>query len=342
MRRLLLATMAVSLSTAVVVRGADDLVIQRFSDYLDSLREQAGIPALAVSVTRAVEGTWDRAYGQQDVEQSLTALANTPFHLDGTTQIFTAALLLRCVEEGRLSLDDRVGDGTIRQLLSHTSANGSGGLTFSYNPERLNALAAAINSCTTTSLRVSVGTIIDRFGLQDTVPGANALSTTPGDSFGAGMLDRFRSALSRLAKPYAVDSRGRPSLSQYPASTLTPAGGLISTVRDLAKFDLVLRQGGYLRSDSLSLAWTAVTDASGQRLPHGLGWFVQNYNGERVVWQFGVGDNASSSMIITVPGRGLTLVLLANSQGLARPFSLAAGDLMASPFARLFLSLFVR
>ena len=52
--------------------------------------------------------------------------------------------------------------------------------------------------------------------------------------------------------------------------------------------------------------------------------------------------NASSSMIITVPGRAMTLVLLANGQGLARPFSLAGGDVTGSPFARLFLSLFLR
>ena len=84
------------------------------------------------------------------------------------------------------------------------------------------------------------------------------------------------------------------------------------------------------------------TDASGQRLPHGLGWFVQTYNGERIVWQFGVSDNASSSMLITAPRRGLTLILLANSQGLARPFALSAGDVTVSPFARLFLSIFVR
>jgi hypothetical protein len=69
---------------------------------------------------------------------------------------------------------------------------------------------------------------------------------------------------------------------------------------------------------------------------------VQTYNGESIVWQFGVADNASSSMIVTVPGRGLTLILVANSSGLARPFSLDAGDLTVSPFARLFLGIFVR
>jgi hypothetical protein len=47
-------------------------------------------------------------------------------------------------------------------------------------------------------------------------------------------------------------------------------------------------------------------------------------------------------MIVSVPGRGLTMILLANSQGLARPFSLASGNITVSPFARLFLSIFVR
>jgi len=47
-------------------------------------------------------------------------------------------------------------------------------------------------------------------------------------------------------------------------------------------------------------------------------------------------------MIIMLPRRGLTLILLANSQGLARPFPLSAGDVTVSPFARLFLSIFAR
>jgi hypothetical protein len=47
-------------------------------------------------------------------------------------------------------------------------------------------------------------------------------------------------------------------------------------------------------------------------------------------------------MMITLPRRGLTLILLANSQGLARPFALSAGDVTVSPFARLFLSIFAR
>jgi hypothetical protein len=110
--------------------------------------------------------------------------------------------------------------------------------------------------------------------------------------------------------------------SRYAATTLTPASGLIATANDLAKFDLALKRYAVMRPTTLALAWTAPLNRNGQPLPHGLGWFVQTYNGEPIVWQFGVADNASSSMIVTAPRRGVTLILLANSSGLARPFSL--------------------
>jgi hypothetical protein len=45
---------------------------------------------------------------------------------------------------------------------------------------------------------------------------------------------------------------------------------------------------------------------------------------------------------VTVPARGLTLILLANSSGLVRPSALTAGDLTASPFGRLSLGFFAR
>ena len=46
-------------------------------------------------------------------------------------------------------------------------------------------------------------------------------------------------------------------------------------------------------------------------------------------------------MIVKVPSRGLTLILLANSDGLSEPFALPNGDVNASVFAKAFLRLFV-
>ena len=128
----------------------------------------------------------------------------------------------------------------------------------------------------------------------------------------------------------------------YGAKTLGAGNGLISTVFDFAKFDLALKQGLLLHDDTLAAAWQNPVNADGQPLPHGMGWFVQSYNGEPVVWQYGIDPAASSSLLITLPQRKVTLILLANSSGLSRPFLLAAGDVTVSPFAKLFLGLFTR
>ena len=77
-------------------------------------------------------------------------------------------------------------------------------------------------------------------------------------------------------------------------------------------------------------------------MPTGLGWFVQRYNGERVVWHFGLRRDANSTLIVKLPARGLTLILLANSDGLVGPpYNLADGSVTSNLFASLFLRLFL-
>jgi CubicO group peptidase (beta-lactamase class C family) len=353
MRRppVLLITIALALAVSALVHAADDFVLLRFSDYLDALRIQASIPGLSAAIVGPSDLMWEGSFGQQDVERKIPANALTPFQLDGTTQTIVATLAVRCASDGWLSLDDPVSKfapsspdaaATIRQVLTHTAA-GPKGLTFSYRLERLAAVAAAIAGCTDSSFRWGMSALFDRLAMIDSVPGSDVVQLkAPAESFTAPALQRFADVIRRLATPYAIDARGRATASSYVASALTPASGMISTVRDLEQFDLALKKGVLLRPEWRALELTPPTDANGQPLPHAYGWFVQNNNGGPVVWQFGVSDNASSSMIIYVPQRGLTLILLANSSGLARPFDLSTGDVTVSPFARLFLSVFGR
>ena len=347
-RTLLVLTIAVSLLLGAGLRG-DDFLLGRFSDYLDALRAQAGIPGLAAAIVGTNDILWERAFGKQDLERLVATRTDTPFETDGLTQMFAATLVLRCVEDGSLSLDERIAqfnpdspdaNATIRQILTHSSDTPAG-LVFAYRPERLEPLASAIKACGG-SFRGTLAILLDRLAMVDSVPGLDAIHLVPPaeDIPGAPALDRYTRTLGRLATPYAVDSHGRSSPSQYTATTLTPASGLISTVDNLAQFDLALKNGVLLKADTLAAAWRPPVGAGNHRLPHGFGWFVQTYNGEPVVWQFGVGENASSSLVVTLPARGLTLILLANSSGLVKTFALAAGDLTASPFGRLFLRLF--
>jgi CubicO group peptidase (beta-lactamase class C family) len=344
-RPLLFLTIAISVSVALPLR-ADDVRLGRFGDYVESLRTQAGIPGLAALIVGNNDIVWERAFGKQDIERSVATTIITPFHLDGLTQMFTAALVLRCVEEGRLSLDDPIGqyaagsqepDATLRQILSHTSGPPDN-LVFAYRPDRLAPLTSAVEACTGDSFRETLASQLDRLAMVDSVPGPDVIHLVPSaDGFPPPLaVARYTSVLAQLATPYAG-----ASVSHYSATTLTAASGLISTVRDVAQFVLALREGVLLSADTLALAWRAPLDRNGQPLPHGLGWFVQSYNGETVVWQFGAGENGSSSLAVTVPGRGLTLLMFANSTGLVKPFPLAGGDLTTSPFGRLFLGLFV-
>jgi len=341
-------TLAVSVTLAVSIR-ADDLVTDRFSAYLEALRVQTGIPGLAATIVSGADTQWEGAFGQLDVEHSIATRPDTPFEIDGLTQTVMASLALRCDESGFISLDDRVAKyaptspdaaSTLRMLLTHTSL-GPGGLVFSYNLSRLAPMAAALSVCTEASYRASIAGLLDRLGMADSVPGLDATSGAgAADGISSAEIQRYSGVLGRLAVPYTV-SGGRATASTYAAPTITASSGLVTTVRDLVKFDVALRSGQVMRADTLVAAWTPPAGANGASLPHGEGWFVQGYNGEPIVWQFGQG-NGSSSMVITAPHRALTLIMLANSPGLSQGFNLAAGDLNTSPFARLFLGLFVR
>jgi CubicO group peptidase (beta-lactamase class C family) len=199
-----------------------------------------------------------------------------------------------------------------------------------------------VRFCEGGSFRKTLAGLFDYLGMMDSVPGPDAPTLAPPAEGvpSPQVADRYRRVLERLATPYFVDAQGRATKSQYTATTLTPAGGAISTVRDFARFDVALRRGQIVRLTTLVEAWQPPVGANKQRLPHGFGWFVQNYNNVPVVWQFGVGDPGSSSLVVTLPAQQLTLVLLANSSGLVKPYPLSAGDLRVSLFGKLFLEVF--
>ncbi len=353
MRRSILAIAVGALLLATAPMQAEELVYARFADYLEALRVQMGIPGLSAAIVGRTDVLWERGFGYQDVARSLPMRPDTPIHLDGITQTLTAATILRCAEDNRLSLDDTLGNfakglpdpgATIRQVLSHTTGPVLSP-SFTYRPERIDALAPAVKACEGDSYRETISNLLDRLAMTSSVPGMDILTLAP-PAEGlptASEAALYASALERLAVPYAIDASRRAVPAQFSASTLTPSTGLVSTVRDYAQFDIALRGGILVRPETLAEAWRVPADNTGRPLPHGLGWFVQAYNSDTVVWQFGTGgENGSSSMVITLPARGVTLVLAANSSGLVKSFPLDKGDVTTSPFARIFLALFTR
>jgi CubicO group peptidase (beta-lactamase class C family) len=183
--------------------------------------------------------------------------------------------------------------------------------------------------------------LLDGLAMKDSVPGTDLRQpgAVPEELFDEADLDRYRSVLDRMALPYKSEGRGRFTRTELPPAGISAATGLVSTVRDLARFDAALDSNLLLLDETRALAWSPVIAPNGATLPTGLGWFVQNYRGERLVWQFGEIPNAYSSLVLKIPGRRLTFILLANSDGLNSPFQLETGDVTRSLFATLFLRL---
>ena len=139
-----------------------------------------------------------------------------------------------------------------------------------------------------------------------------------------------------LATPYHIAEDGTLQLSDPPGPQGDgAAGGIVSTVRDLAAFDIALDSGKLLEPSVREEMWTA----TGPNIPYGLGWFVKELDGEHVVWHTGLWEGKYSALYLKVPARGYTLIMLANSDGLRWESRLDEAVVERSPFARAFLDL---
>jgi CubicO group peptidase (beta-lactamase class C family) len=320
--------------------------------YLEALRQQAGIPGLSAAVVQDGEIVWERGFGFQNVESRIRATPDTPYYVGGLSQSLAAVLLLQCVEQKRFGLDDPVRlyglelpeqAATLRQVLSHSSA--AAGSAYQFAPERYAELSRVMEWCAPQPYRKSVAhRILERLAMRDSVPGSDLKdpNVVPEGLFAGDDLERYARVLDRVAVPYRVEGRNRAVRTDLPApGGINAATGLVSTVHDLAQIDRELESALLLLDETKLEAWSARPAADGTMMPTGLGWFVQQYRGEPVVWQFGQIPDAYSSMILKLPNRHVTIILLANSDGLAAPFNLSEGDVTRSLFATLLLRMFV-
>ncbi|MEP6573805.1 MAG: serine hydrolase domain-containing protein, partial [Gemmatimonadota bacterium] len=118
------------------------------------------------------------------------------------------------------------------------------------------------------------------------------------------------------------------------------AGGVVSTAADLARLDLALDSGRLLSAQSLALMWRQGKSSSGSVLPYGIGWFVEDYQGSRLVWHSGLWEGAYSALYFKIPAERLTLILLANSDGLRWDNPLDSAVVERSTFVQSFLAAF--
>ena len=150
---------------------------------------------------------------------------------------------------------------------------------------------------------------------------------------------RFDTIQRVLAQPYALDREFKVTKISYPQGFSTSAG-LISTVLDMAKYDIAIDQNKFLSKETQQLAFTPTVSTKGESLPYGLGWFTQDYKGTKMLWHYGFWTG-NSSFILKVPERNMTFIIMANSDNLTRPTDLGAGNALTSPVGLAFLRTFI-
>jgi hypothetical protein len=145
--------------------------------------------------------------------------------------------------------------------------------------------------------------------------------------------------IPRITTPYFLDSGHKAATSDTGASggtTLFPATGLLSTVDDLSKYMIALDENVLLSSESYAHLTTPYTLNDGRLSPYGLGWSTQKIGSHAVHWHYGYGDSYSA-LLVRLPEKKTSFILLSNTGAASAPFLLGYGNLLTSPFAVAFL-----
>lgn len=317
--------------------------IAEFESQLDRLRTELAIPGMSAIVMTHDTVRWEGSLGVADIPAQRPVTPTTQFHLASLTKTFASTIVLQLVEQGLVNLDDPVsnygitlaspGVIRVRHLMSHTS-EGIPGEQFRYNGDRYALLDQVIQRASGESFaKRLMQRIITPLALERTAP-------NPLDAAAFGVTGRDAATyIAGMASGYGVDSRTRPIPVAYP-SLFSSAAGLVSTAREVARYSTALDAGQFLTSATRTLAYTPARGAGNSTLPYGLGWFISTVSGHTLVWHYGYWTG-NSSLIIKEPSRGLTFVVLTNSDQLSARFRLGSGDLMSSTVAQAFVNAFV-
>ena len=272
---------------------AFDQEIRAFAKLLD-------LPGLIVVVARDGMIAHQVEWGHSDVDLNKRVNVNHIFWLASVTKTFTATLIMQMVDEGLVSLDDRMidywfpsffpvritPDYRLRHVLGHT-AQGTPGRTFVYNGGRYGFAYGVFEKVGGLTLKKRmIGRILKPLKMESTMPGI-------GD-------ERSKHLRDRLVTPYrydAVQHRHVKAAEMLGMGELYASSGMASSAIDLVRFAHALDSDEILSAGSHAAMTQPAVSTDGYVLPYGIGWFVQEYDGEKLNWHYGYGAADSASAV---------------------------------------------
>jgi len=349
------ASMASGLSAQVIQPIADDLA--NMDQRIQAEMAANNIPGVLIGVASRGRLLHVQGYGMANVELRVPVSDSTVFEIGSISKQFVAAAMMLLVEEGRVGLDDGIHEYlhdlpsewlgvTVRQLLTHTSGipdyeeiQTYEAYRFRFTPEQI------IREAHSRPMDFEPGT-----GWYYSNTGFFLLSLiverVEGRPLGQVLRSRIFGPLgmnqTRLADPediiphrasgYWVDRMGIELMNRDATQTSSTlgAGGIASSLHDMAKWDEALYGEGILTEKSKSAMWTPTVLPNGDSTGYGFGWSVGEYRGHRSV---GHGGQVAGFVadFRRLPDQELAIIVFANRY---RVSSGRIRDMVADAFLR--------
>lgn len=304
-------------------------------EYVRSQLKARRLPGVSLAVVRNGRILKAAGYGIANLELDVPATERTVYEIGSITKQITANAVLLLRDDGKLGLDDPLAryienvpsawEGiTIRHVLTHTAGLpdfDTGDIGFSYRREYSPDEFVALLGSRPLAFRPG-----DRWAYTNAFPLLGlVIARVAGLSYEAFVRQRIfeplglRSARVKVAGnvvPYRAagylwkDGAFRQGEMLRP-EVIAANGAIMMNVMDLARWDIAITSGRLLRAPTVAEMTTPSRLNDGSTVSHGLGWFMDTFNGHRFGAHWGTTVTGHSAVIRRYD-EGITVIVLAN------------------------------
>ncbi|HSE30311.1 MAG TPA: serine hydrolase domain-containing protein [Pyrinomonadaceae bacterium] len=320
--------------------------VKRIDLYVRTEMARQKIPGLSLAIVRNGKISTLRSYGFANLEHQVPVTPETIFQSGSIGKQFTAAALMILVQDGKISLDDRVTKYfpdapatwqsiTIRQLLTHTS--GMQDFPPDLDLRRDYTEEEYLASFKKAPLSFAPGSRWDYSNAGYATLGILIRKVTGmfyGDFLKARIFEPLGMTTARIiseadivphrAAGYRLVA-GEIKNQQWvsPSTNSTADGSLYFSILDLVKWDAALYSESPLRQSTLAQIFAPTRLSDGGTKGYGFGWFTDTMHNRRIMFHGGAWQGFKS-FILRFPDDKLSIIFFANSWEL-RDFKFARG-----------------
>lgn len=324
--------------------GQYDAALAAIEAKADARRKELGIPGVALAIVKDDKVIYLKGLGYKDLENKAAVTPDTQFAIGSATKAFTALSVLMTADEGKLSLDDspkkllpyfKMYDPetdrniTIRDLLCHSSGLNRTDLAMVTGKLTRNELIqVAAQAKPTAKLRekfqyqnimfTAAGEIVanaQKMPWERFIP-ERVLKPLGMKNTSMSIAEMERSKDHSYGYNYNFDTKETTRLPYRELVQIAPAGSINSSARDMAEWLRFVMNGGTVNgkrlvSEANYAEWLKPQMKIAGTMSYGFGWFLQEWNGMKVV-QHGGNIDGFNSMVAMIPEKKLGFVMLTN------------------------------